>query len=353
MLTLLSFGLSSLAAQSPSLVDARDTTVLTPAQNALVYELMQQLPDGGEAGLALIDGDQTTFYGVRHDSGQLLTVNNADHHFGIGSVTKVFTATLLATLVQEGAVALEDPVPAAYDFPFADSITFTYRQLATHTSGLLRLPTNMLDALLHPEDPYSTYTPDKLETYLRDNLTVASGGSGGYSNLGFGLLGYTLGRHIDSVGYAAALHNRVLEPLGLRETHFGAASTTDLVPGLDTNGTAATFWSFTEALGGAGAIVSTPRDMARFLRSQLDTKKEALALTREEHVRTNERMSVGLGWQILQMNGGNTVYWHNGAVGGYRSFVAIDVENARGIVLLTNVFLMDDAVDRTGFQLLR
>ena len=352
LITPLFFGLSSLAAQSLSLADARDTTVLTPAQNALVYALMQGVPDGAEVGLALIDGDQTTFYGVRRDSNKLTTLQNADRHFGIGSVTKVFTATLLASMVEDGTLALDDPVPAAYDFPFADSITFTYRQLATHTSGLPRLPNNMPGLLLNPDDPYVDYTPAQLEDYLKNGLTVASDGNGGYSNLGFGLLGYTLGRYISDTGYANALRQYVLDPLGLSATYFGADSL-DLVQGLNDDGSPDVFWSFTEAMGAAGALVSTPRDMARFLRAQLDTGNPTLALTRREQTKLNDRMSVGLGWQILRPEAGRTVYWHNGAVGGYRSFVAIDVEQERGVVVLTNVLLTDNLVDRTGLQMLR
>ncbi|WP_157976239.1 serine hydrolase domain-containing protein [Lewinella sp. IMCC34191] len=342
-----------LSAQSDMLIDAQDSTRLTPNQRTLVYEMLKQLPDGAEAGIALIDGELTTLYGVRREDGKLITTENADRHFGIGSVTKVFTATLLADLVEEGALFLDDPVPAAYDFPFADSITFTYRQLATHTSGLPRLPNNMPGLLLNPDDPYIDYSPTMIEAYLQEGLTVARDGNGGYSNLGFGLLGYTLGRYVDSVGYEAALQRRVLSPLGLADTHFGADSSTLMVPGLNEDGSSDVFWSFTEALGAAGALVSTPRDMAHFLRAQLDTAQPILAFTRQEQVKLNDHMSVALGWQILHPEPARTVHWHNGAVGGYRSFVAVDVEKQRGVVVLTNVLLLDDLVDRTGLQFLR
>ncbi len=191
-----------------------------------------------------------------------------------------------------------------------------------------------------------------MESYLKENLSVAPDGNGGYSNLAFGLLGYTLGSRFDTIGYAASLRQRVLDPLGMEHTSFGIDSTrSHLVQGLNPNGSPATFWTFTEAMGSAGAIVSTARDMARFLRAQLDSTLAPLALTRERHGIYSGTRPVGLGWQILYPNAGYTVYWHNGAVGGYRSFIAIDTEHERGAVLLTNVLVIDETVDRAGLAL--
>ncbi|MGB3799089.1 MAG: serine hydrolase domain-containing protein [Lewinella sp.] len=351
-LTLLSL-LTTLPAQTDSLVNAQDTTLLSAEQRSLVYDLLRELPDGAEAGLALIEGGRTTLYGARRQGGKLITVENADRHFGIGSVTKVFTATLLADLVTHGDLELDDTVNEAYGFSFLDSIDITYRQLATHTSGLPRLPNNMPGLLLNPNDPYIDYTPQMLEAYLQEGLTVAPDGDGGYSNLGFGLLGYTLGRYVDSAGYATALQQRVLEPLKMVDTHFGAHGISTLVTGLNLDGSPDVFWSFTEALGAAGALVSTPRDMGRFLVAQLDSSQTVLALARQEQVQLNDHMAVGLGWQILRPEAGRTIHWHNGAVGGYRSFMGIDVEEQRGVVLLTNVLLTNDTVDRIGLHFLR
>ncbi len=152
------FPLCGLSAQVDSLIDAQDTTIIGSEQRAILYSLLQTFPEGGEAAVALIDGETTTFYGVRRENGQLITVANADRGFGVGSVTKVLTATLLTDFVANGEVALDDPVNAVFDFPFPDSISFTYRQLATHTSGLPRMPNNMPGLLLTPDNPFSNYT---------------------------------------------------------------------------------------------------------------------------------------------------------------------------------------------------
>ncbi len=93
---------------------------------------------------------------------------NGETIFEIGSVTKVFTSLLLADMVQRGEVALDDPVakylPASVKVPQRDGKQITLVDLATHTSGLPRLPTN-----LKPKDasnPYADYTVDDLYEFL-------------------------------------------------------------------------------------------------------------------------------------------------------------------------------------------
>ncbi len=345
----------NLPAQSDVLVNALDTTRLSPEQRGILFTLMQAFPDGGEAAVALVEGDGTTYYGVRREDGRLVTVDNADGAFGIGSISKVFTATLLADAVQRGIVSLDAAVNAAYPFPFRDGTRFTYAELASHTAGLPRLPNNMPGIFLSPGNPYGDYTGENLEEYLRTSVSPLPNGGGGYSNLGFGILGYTLLHRLDSSSYDKALQEHIFRPLGMTHSAgFRDTTRLKLVPGLNTDGSAAAYWHFTDAMAGAGAVVSTPRDLIRFLRAQLDSTQAALALTRRPVVRLDEgRRAVGLGWQIRYPEDGQTVYWHNGGVGGYRSFVALDVEHARGVVVLTNVLLMSDQLDRTGFQLLR
>ena len=344
----------ALPAQTDTLIDAQHSTAFPAEGRATLYRFMQQQPNGAEAALALLRGDSTVYYGVRRVNDTLHSVENADSRFGIGSVSKLFTATLLAELVEDGAVALDDTVNYAYDFPFANSIAFTYRQLATHTSGLPRLPDNMPGMVFGPQNPYAGYDGALLETYLRENLSLVPEGEGGYSNLGFGVLGYTLGSHIMTDGYAAALQRRVLDPLGMPATSFGKDSLLGpVVPGRNLDGSLATYWDFTEAMGPAGAIVSTPRDMAAFLRAQLDSTRSSLALTREEHVTLSPQQGVGLGWQILHPSPGYTVHWHNGAVGGYRAFAAVDTDRKMGVVLLVNVLRMDNLTDQAAMSFLR
>ena len=341
-------------AQTDSLRNELQAEALDSAQLAVVYQLAAQLPVHGEVAIAYLHDGQTDYLGARHEPGRVVTVENQDQGFAIGSITKVFTATLLADAVVRGELSLEDTVNAAYAFPFHDSIAFTYAQLASHTAGLPRLPNNMPGLILSPNSPYSGYGPEQLEAYLRDEMGVMQDGSSAYSNLGFGILGYTLTHKLATTTYGEALEERVFGPLGMAHSSNGPdSSRATLVQGYGADGKPAPYWDFTDAMAGAGAIISTAEDMARFLAAQLDTSNHVLALTREPLVELAGPQAVGLAWQILNPEAGRTVYWHNGAVAGYRAFTGVDVGARRGVVVLTNVLLMGQEVDRAGMQLVR
>ena len=95
---------------------------------------------GVVAGVVLADGT-TRVAGYGDDDGRLL---DGDSVFEIGSITKTFTATLLAVMVHNDEVSLDDPVasllPDGTSVPSRDGRQITLKDLATHTSGLPRNP---------------------------------------------------------------------------------------------------------------------------------------------------------------------------------------------------------------------
>jgi CubicO group peptidase (beta-lactamase class C family) len=331
------------------------TSLSTTAQlDSAAIRLLDHYPLGGEVAIAYLDGDSTHYCGVRKTADGVEAVDNRNSAFAIGSVTKVLTATLLAQAVQDGRIQLDDPVNAAYDFPFADSATFTYAQLATHSSGLPRLPSNMPGLLLSPNDPYGSYTPELLRTYLKEEMKLSGARNSAYSNLGFGVLAYTLTHRLGEGDFGSALRENIFDPLEMNHSSNGPDSNRIVtVPGYHIDGTPAPYWYFTDAMAGAGSVVSTPADLVKFLRAQFDKTNEVLALTREPVLKINARESIGMGWQIVRPEPGRTIYWHNGGVAGYRSFVGLDTENKRAVVVLTNALLMGQEVDAAGMGLLR
>jgi len=119
---------------------------------------------------------------------------DGDTLFEIGSVTKVFTALLLADLTEDGKVGLDDPVeshlPSGVNVPERGG-PITLRELALHHSGLPRLPTNMNPA--DPANPYADYSVEQLYAFLSGHeLARDVGAQYEYSNLGYGLLGHAL-----------------------------------------------------------------------------------------------------------------------------------------------------------------
>jgi len=154
--------------------------------------------------------------------------------FQIGSVTKVFTALLLADMAERGEVRLSDPAarylpgqpggaghrPARSARPDG-AAPVALADLATHTSGLPRLPRGLLwSALPHPQDPYARYPHARFVRAARRALRAGSGGSPyAYSNFGYDLLGYLLGQATGTT-YEALVATRICGPLGLPDTTF-------------------------------------------------------------------------------------------------------------------------------------
>lgn len=266
--------------------------------------------------------------------------------FQIGSVTKVFTGLLLATYVVDGTVALDDPVGALVDDLAGPVRDVTLEQLATHTSGLPRIPQELWSRALsrHP-DPYGDIDHEALvrslaSTRLRRRRRPA------YSNLGAGLLGHALAVRAGSP-YAELVRERVAGPLGLRTTGVDPEGG---LPGHRRRGRPrAQAWTF-DALAGCGALWSTLADLQRFLAAQLEPPPgplgDAIRLSQEPRV-PGARMDHCLGWLRLHGRDG-VLLWHNGGTAGYRSFVGVDPDHRVAVAALT---ASDRSVDGLGIRL--
>jgi CubicO group peptidase (beta-lactamase class C family) len=220
----------------------------------------------------------------------------------------------------------------AQSCPAATRITL--RQLATHTSGLPRLPRNLLPvALLHPGDPYARYSTRHLYRALRK-----AGGPAPaeylYSNYGFGLLGHLLGRAAGRP-YAELLADRVTGPLGLTETGAGVPAGHVAATG-HRRGRPVPAWHL-GALAGAGALSSTASDLARFLGANLAPGTTPLRSAIEATQRPAAGQRTGLGWHIASP-GGRHVLWHNGATGGFSAMLALDRQAGCAVAAVATAF---------------
>jgi CubicO group peptidase (beta-lactamase class C family) len=263
---------------------------------------------------------------------------DGDTVYEIGSVTKTFTATLLATAVLSGRVTLDTPVAQLlpdFKIPSRGGKEITLGELATQHSGLPRMPSNFV-----PKDaanPYADYDAVQLRAFLAEyELPRDPGAAYEYSNLGFGLLGYALAQ-LNHTTYGAMTDEVILKPLGMTmsSTAFTEAMRAHLAPGHDATGKATKNWNL-DALAGAGAIRSTVNDMLRYLKADMGIDQSpltaAMKLARRPRSQMAKTMRIGLAWITTDRG----IVWHNGMTGGYRSFLGFTADGRRGVVILAN-----------------
>lgn len=317
--------------------------------------------------VGIVDGEQTAVFGYGKVSEARPVVPDGETLFEIGSITKVFTALLLASMVEEGLVALDTPLyvllPAFPNLPEE----MTLLRLATHTSGFPRLPSNLFwSAIRNLRNPYAYYSPARLHAYLaryKGAPSPSNPPSYLYSNLGFGVLGYALGQKL-GIPYEQAVISRLCEPLAMFDTRctLTAHQQQRLATPHTAKGKPTLNWDL-PTLAGAGALRSTAQDMLRFLAAslgQISTPLQSaldlcLKIQVENPVPQSDITGIALGWHVSSLDQDRSlVYWHNGGTGGYRSFTGFIKENGCGVVVLSNYGLASmPEIDHIGLAVLK
>jgi serine-type D-Ala-D-Ala carboxypeptidase/endopeptidase len=266
-----------------------------------------------------------------------------DTRFEYGSITKTFTALLLADSALRGELKLDDAVesvlPAGLKLRDSAGEPLRFIDLATHRSGLPRLPPNIQPRDI--ADPYADYDAAALWAGLQAwRAERRRGERFEYSNLGFGLLGEALARRLE-LDFATALARRVLEPLGLPElvVRTPGKDVPRLAPGHDAESRPVPPWRF-GVLGGAGAISGSARELARFAQAALGAVPTPLApafrLAMRRHAQGPAAgVGIGLAW-FLPSVGGRELVNHDGGTFGMSTSLFIDPAAGRAAAVLAN-----------------
>jgi serine-type D-Ala-D-Ala carboxypeptidase/endopeptidase len=277
---------------------------------------------------------------------------NGDTLFEIGSITKVFTALLAADMAQRGEVSLDDPIqkylPPSVKIPERGGRQITLIDLATHTSGLPRMPENFRPK--DPSRPYADYTVDALYSFLSSyELRRDIGTKYVYSNLGFGVLGLGLAQRA-GMDYERLVVTRICDPLEMKSTRitlseslrqrFAAGHTSDLVTVPE--------WEIT-SLAGAGALRSSANDLLTFLAAMMGYSDNPLAAAQKKTLSIRRPtgapfMATGLGWDI-DTRGGAEIISKGGATAGYNTFIGYSPKTRVGVVALANTSAGEGTTD--------
>jgi CubicO group peptidase (beta-lactamase class C family) len=344
-------------------IDRPAAEVLEVGLRREIKEILNRRPAVGLAVGVVRDGQLTVF----HEHGLADIAANRpiteDTVFRIGSITKLFTAIAVMQLVEEGRVELDAP---ANDYLRAYRLIATQagwrpatlRHLLTHTAGIpeVRGVTDLLHADLTPDggrpalmsvragDPMPS-----LSEYYRDGLSIVvePGTAFAYTNHGFATLGQIV-EDVSGMPLARYFRERIFEPLGMARTDLvrservasslatgyvlGRAGP-KAVPDLDWVG------------AGAGAIYSTPGDMARFADALLAgganehgsaLDPATLATMFEPHYRPHSRIpGIGLAFFLGDV-GGHRVVGHDGILPGFNSSLLLAPDDGFGLIAFTN-----------------
>lgn len=283
--------------------------------------------------------------------------------FEIGSITKVFTAMATQRLVEAGDLDWDDHVfgllPDGLRPPSDDGTTL--RHLATHTSGLPRLPPSFLESLNDTTcDPYAALTrTDIWSAYARqEGKRAPADADYDYSNWGMGLLGHLLEERT-GIGYPDLATSLVLDPLRMDRTYAELPDSLQhqAMTGHDAGGAPTCPWHF-GALGPAGQLWSTAEDLQRFLLAALDST-HALAPAFRSTMQAERSFPggrIGLGWHEDRLSGAlfgiPRIVWHNGGTGGFSSYLAVAPDNGFAVAVLANKGDVNGTVDRLGMDIL-
>ncbi|MCZ6689129.1 MAG: serine hydrolase [Planctomycetota bacterium] len=308
--------------------------------------------------VGLVHAGDPEVYGFGRTSKESDRAPSGETVYEIGSITKVFTAIILAEMARRELVDLNDPVkgllPAGVKIPILGEKEITLLHLSTHTSGLPRMPSNF-----RPKDgrnPYADYGAEQLYDYLlTSELNNEPGEKYSYSNLGVGLLGHALSLRAEKP-YEELVVEWIARPLGMARTSITLSEEMreSLAPAHSARGMPVSNWDL-NVFAAAGGIRSTTNDLIRFIRAQINLSPEELApafLATHQGRFPRRGGEIGLGWHLQGKAGERKrLLLHNGQTGGYHGFVGFDPEMKVGVVVLANSARRD--FDKLGLSLLR
>lgn len=316
--------------------------------------------------IGLIDPNGTKVYSFGNISKENNMPVNGSTIFNIASITKTFTTLVLADMVKHGIVNLDDPIekylPSNVKMPQYNGTKITLENLATHTSGLPYMPSNIwINNTIGDLNP--NYNETQLYQALSNTTLLSKPGTKFlYSDFGMGLLGHILSVK-EGVTYEQLVEDRILDVLGMNDTKI-TISQDDIkyrFPVGHQNGSEIQTPEVPDVFAGAGAFRSTADDLLKYLSANmglLNTKlDDSIAL---QHLIQHPSMTanpmnyseyVALGWRVLTNFGSETLA-HTGSINGWNANVGFIPTKQIGVVSLCSCDLSDADTGNLGFVLL-
>lgn len=319
--------------------NAEKQTSISSVQLELVKNYTTQFPENTQLSIAVFNDVDEHFFGFIVGNDTLYSIDNRDSVFEIGSITKVFTSTLLSRLILDGSIKINEPIENVLPFPLHvsayENSKVSAKNLSNHTSGFPDFPS---DYQTFSEDikKGNNYDSTALKDYLKNELLLKSMPEKeySYSNLGYATLGYAI-EHNQKENYEKLLQKWICEKYDLISTTTDFNKIRDfVVPGRDSLGNKLTYIDW-EAYKPAGGIFSNAFDLTRFVQANFGPDTILAYQRRETYSWGNFGMA--LGWEIWKI--GNNCAWYSksGAMDGYRSDCIMDLSSKCAVIVLSNL----------------
>jgi D-alanyl-D-alanine carboxypeptidase len=324
-----------------------------PAAATPLSDRLQSLVDAGyPAALASVTDPDGHHVDVAVGEGDIETGEQppADGELRIASNTKMYVATIVLQLVDEGLVQLDEPIetylPALVTGDGIDGADITVRQLLQHTSGLPEYADQVAADAFGVQDVYIA-PRDMLDVALEKPAVFAPGERWEYSNTNYLTLGLLIERTTQRPLYEE-IDDRIVQPLGLEHSYLpvpgeralrgdhprGYHLTDDGELGDITAMDPSFAWS-------AGAMVASPSDLNRFMQALLDGEllsEESLAEMQTTVPAGDElwpEATYGLGLQSYPLSCGGVAWGHGGDIPGTQTRNAVGPDGTAVTVAVT------------------
>jgi D-alanyl-D-alanine carboxypeptidase len=271
------------------------------------------------------------------------------HRHFAASVTKMYTATAVMLLAEDGLIELDAKIsrylPASVYGQVANGAEATVRQLLGHTSGIPDFSGALAYDLDTFNDPMGSYPPERLLSYVDGQSSIFGPGTGySYSNTNYLLLAMLMDR-LTGENHANVISERILQPLGLNATYYKNEPGYPRPPGLvnsyqDLAGDGRLMnvsdmtIHFTGMFFGHTGLIASSADFAAFIEALLNGQIVGLETLAEMQERT-ECTCYGLGLHFIETPYGAGV-GHAGGDFGIRSEVRHFPDPEATLVLLVN-----------------
>ena len=336
--------------------------IINNQEKEIIKGYINKFPDNTQFSIAVIKNNKVDFLGYKIANDTIIEINNKDSVFEVGSITKLFTSTILTNLVNEDSIKLDDFITDYLPFELnpkeENAKKTTFRMLANHTSGLPNYPSN-LDSVArrNPLNPYLEYDSLLLIEYLKNELILNSipGDNYEYSNLGFGILGYLLEIKTGK-SYEELLKKYVFQKydMGISTTNQKIVQNY-LVKGQNEKGEIVPNWDL-NIHRATGDVLSSTNDLANFVIANF-TNDSILSFQRQKTFDDHSN-NVALGWNMIRFCGFTPFYWyfHDGGTLGYRSSIYMDTKAKSAVIVLSNFTAFHELsgnISRIAKELLR